>query len=65
LVIASNSVTLADDIKAVNQFMAAGSNTSSTDSTSGTANATVQDYDYILFVTLTVSFLINTTQLIT
>jgi len=50
LVFASNTVTLADDIKAVNRFMAARNDTSSTNSTSTTANATVQmsDYDYIL-----------------
>jgi len=46
LVFASNTVTLADDIKAVNRFAAAGNETSSTNST---ANATEQlDYDYIL-----------------
>jgi len=46
LVIASNAVTLADDIKAVNRFVAAGNDANST---SVTANATVQsfDYDYI------------------
>jgi len=49
LVVASNTVTLANDIKAVNQFVAAGNNNSSTNSTSGnTGNATIQDYDYIL-----------------
>jgi len=50
LVFASNTVTLADDIKAVNRFVAASKNISSTNSTSGTANATVQmsDYEYIL-----------------
>jgi len=49
LVIASNTVTLADDIKAVNRFVAAGNNANSTNSTSGTANVTAQsfDYDYI------------------
>lgn len=46
LVISSNTVTLADDIKAVNRFMAAGKNATSTDSPS---NSTTQiDYDYIL-----------------
>jgi len=51
LVFASNIVTLADDIKAVNRFVAAGGNsniTSTNNSTNGTANTTVQDYDYIL-----------------
>jgi len=46
LVIASNIVTLSDDIRAVNRFVAAGSDANST---SGTANATAQsfDHDYI------------------
>jgi len=52
LVFASNIVTLADDVKAVNRFVAAGGNNNilSTDnSTSSTAtNTTVEDYDYIL-----------------
>lgn len=64
LVFASNVVTLADDIKAVNRFMAAGgeaSFTSSNSTGSGIANATTQniDYDYILFVTLTASVRLN------
>jgi len=51
LVFASNIVTLADDIKAVNRFVAAGGNSnisSTNNSTSGTTNTTVQNYDYIL-----------------
>ncbi|KAF8802296.1 hypothetical protein BYT27DRAFT_7173515 [Phlegmacium glaucopus] len=49
LVFTSNIVTLANDIKAVNRFTAAGRAASSTDSTGGTANATTQifDDDYI------------------
>jgi len=43
LVIASNTVTLSDDIKAVNRFVAAGNDANST---SGTANTTAQTYDY-------------------
>jgi len=49
LVIASNTVTLSDDIKAVNRFVAAGNDANGTNSTSGTANVTALsfDYDYI------------------
>jgi len=52
LVFSSNIVTLADDIKAVNRFVAVGGNSnvlSTNNSTSNTAtNMTAEDYDYIL-----------------
>jgi len=47
LVFASNTVTLADDIKAVNRFVAAGGN-SNISSINNSTNTTVEDYDYIL-----------------
>ena len=65
LVFASNTLTLANDIKAVNQFASAGNNNSSstTNSTSGATNATIQDSDYILFVTLKPPHFFNVIQL--
>ncbi|KAF8154144.1 hypothetical protein B0H34DRAFT_784136 [Crassisporium funariophilum] len=50
LVFASNVVTLANDIKAVNRFMEAGKNATAIDDAGGSVNATVEqmlDFDYI------------------
>jgi len=47
LVVASNTVTLADDIKAVNRFVAAGKDASTSDTANTNATAQMFDSDYI------------------